>query len=149
MELKATDFVIALADFLAGIAPALKRQAPAIQLFAVEANDRDADSCYSVLSDYDGNEQTYLPIRHLAIQCETLAMPTESSGGAVIAKRRAEVIHARLTTDKGPLREQLINGFVIKAIRKLSPPRLIRVEANGLARVSFNFDAEFFPNANT
>lgn len=144
IELKATDFVIALADFIAGIEPPLKRQPPSIQLFAHEGNDKDADDCYSVLRDYDGAEQTYLPIRHLAIQCETLALPSNSSSGSVIAKRRAEDIHSRLTTDKGPLREQTINGFVIKAITKLSPPRVISVETNGLARVSFNFDAHYF-----
>jgi hypothetical protein len=131
-------FVIALADFVAGISPALARTSP-VALFANAVDESIAAPVYSVLRAYAASPLSHVPRLHTAIQCETVGTPHAA------AQERAELIFARLTTDYGPLKEQAITGFAVKGILNLRPPVPVRRDEKGRDVFVFSFDAHFIP----
>lgn len=132
------EFVIALANYVAGITPTLSRTAP-VALFAHAVDETIAAPVYSVFRPYAPNPINHVPMRHTAIQCETIGTPMQA------AQERAELIFARLTNDYGPLKEQAITGFVIKGILNLRPPVAVRRDDRGRDVIVFSFDAHFIP----
>jgi hypothetical protein len=132
------EFLIALANYVAAITPALSRTNP-VALFANAVDETIAAPVYSVLRPYSPNPITHVPRLHTAIQCETIGTPHAA------VQQRAELIFARLTNDYGPLKEQAIAGFIVKGILNLRPPVAVRRDDKGRDVIVFNFDAHFIP----
>lgn len=132
-------FLIALANHIASVAPTLKREAPGVELFACALDETIAADCHATLRAYDARPMTHVPMRHAAIQCETVGKPYAAADALAVT------IFQRLTTDAGPIRETAIAGFTVKGVVNLRPPRPVRRDDKGRDVIVFNFEAFYIP----
>ena len=138
MEIKAREFTVALANYIAAIAPTLKRTAPGIELFTTATNEADAAQTYSCLRHFPGEAMSHLPRHNLSIQCKTY------STDLVAAAAQSQLIHSRLSNDKGPLIDQPLTGFMLQGIKNLRAPQHIISDQRGVEQYVFNFEVYYY-----
>lgn len=143
-EAQILTFALALAAFMSAEAE-LSDVSGLRPLFVNQLNETSSTllasppSPASVVHVYAGTID-YLPIVQASVQCKTIAIAGNDSGGFT----RAGDLHSTLVDAAGiPLRGVPIDGFLIQGVLGLQVPTMVSRDDKGRAEIVFNFDCQF------
>jgi hypothetical protein len=139
--------IIALANYIAAIAPALRRviEEPGqkIALFALSGDEEVADDPYTILRSYPGGNAGNRPIGALALQLFTVGATGQDRPNDAGTLARAQLVHGRLLdANHRPRQSITTGGFYFHSFANVRAPGLVG-RREGKVEYASNFDIFF------